>query len=205
MSRMYTLSIMASDVPVCWATVGGSTPCTWSSALCKACRKELYALAQMESDHCVALARSSWLLRPGSPDTIHVPPPESLARLRSADQLGGNRSRRARSAGDCDQSSLTRSSRSRAFAHYHVAVMPFDHCQGGSGYARDVERRHSVHQGLGDEGGEPGSIYDPDSNAIYSATTGLPTWTGSKVDGIGAVAGSYVVAVYGSQAIAVLY
>jgi hypothetical protein len=50
-----------------------------------------------------------------------------------------------------------------------------------------------------------GSIYDPGSNAIYSTTTGAATWTGSPATGVGAVAGSNVVAVYGTQAIAVPY
>ncbi|HEY7889919.1 MAG TPA: hypothetical protein VIC29_16985 [Steroidobacteraceae bacterium] len=50
-----------------------------------------------------------------------------------------------------------------------------------------------------------GSIYDPGSNAIYSTTTGAATWTGSRSTGVGAVAGANVVAVYGTQAIAVPY
>jgi len=47
------------------------------------------------------------------------------------------------------------------------------------------------------------SIYDSGANAIYSTTSGIATWTGSQSAGIGAVAGSNVVAVYGSQVIAV--
>jgi hypothetical protein len=40
----------------------------------------------------------------------------------------------------------------------------------------------------------PDSIYDPSHNAIYSLTTGQPTWTGSlPASGVGAVAGSHVV------------
>jgi hypothetical protein len=40
----------------------------------------------------------------------------------------------------------------------------------------------------------PDSVYDPSHNAIYSLTTGQPTWTGaSPGSGLGAVAGSYVV------------
>jgi hypothetical protein len=37
------------------------------------------------------------------------------------------------------------------FTHDQVAVMLFDHGQGGSGDAGDIEGRHSVHQGLRNE------------------------------------------------------
>jgi hypothetical protein len=37
-------------------------------------------------------------------------------------------------------------------------------------------------------------VYDPSHNAIYSLTTGQPTWSGSFPNsGLGAIAGSYVV------------
>lgn len=50
-----------------------------------------------------------------------------------------------------------------------------------------------------------GGVYDPSSNAIYSTMTGAATWTGSPSTRVGAVAGANVVAVYGTQAIAVPY
>lgn len=37
------------------------------------------------------------------------------------------------------------------FAHYQMSVMLFDHGQGGSSYACNVESGHAVHQRLGDE------------------------------------------------------
>lgn len=44
------------------------------------------------------------------------------------------------------------------------------------------------------------SVYDPGSNAIYSTTTGMATWTSaSPSTGVGAVAGSNVVFASGSQ------
>ena len=46
------------------------------------------------------------------------------------------------------------------------------------------------------------SIYDQVSNAIYSTVTGVVTWSGTTSTGIGAIAGGNVVAIYGSQVIA---
>jgi hypothetical protein len=44
------------------------------------------------------------------------------------------------------------------------------------------------------------SVYDPNSNAVYSITTGLPTWTSaSPSTGVGAVAGSNIVFASGNQ------
>jgi hypothetical protein len=50
------------------------------------------------------------------------------------------------------------------------------------------------------------SVYDPGSNAIYSTTTGLATWTSANPStGVGAVAGSNVVFASGSNVVAQPY
>jgi hypothetical protein len=52
------------------------------------------------------------------------------------------------------------------------------------------------------------TVYSPNRNAIYSVTTGQPTWTGPALTdyiAMGAVAGAYVVYPAGSQVVAVKY
>jgi hypothetical protein len=52
----------------------------------------------------------------------------------------------------------------------------------------------------------PSNIYAPNQNAIYSLTTGAPTWTGGvQAKNVGAIAGNYAVFMSGAQVLAAPY
>jgi len=84
-----------------------------------------------------------------APD-VHAVIPDDLARC-------PQKSPDSRVAGVAEGGCRSRSEQSdpiepfACFAHYQVAVMPFDHGEGRSSYARYVEGRHPVHQSLRNE------------------------------------------------------